>query len=561
MANLIQIKRSLTNATPSGLANGELAFTANGDILFIGSNSSTIAIAGKRTPGTLTANQALVANATGYLDTIKAQNAWIGSVYANGSIGTAGQVLVSNGSIVYWGTGTAGSDTYVQFNDHGEANGTGGFTFNKTSNNLLVANTINTLYVNARSISIFDIEISNSSYGANGYFNNLTGANLVSNSISANVITTYNIEISNSSYGANGYFNKLTGANLVSNSITADSANIGSLNNVSVNNYVQYNDSRDLTGNLIFNGANLVVNGTFLNISSNVNYTGKISSNFIPSVNNSYDLGSTNYKWRTGYFETGIQLNTVSLQDNSGSLGVNNIIVYTDAKIANIVGTTTNISSNLNISSNTIYANYAFLSVSTANVANDLYVGGDLHITGNISSSNVSTLNVQDPVIHLAANNEASDLLDIGFVGHYYDGSSLHAGIIRDATTKEFYTFTNWPYEPGITADIFDTTNNDFHIAYLNTYLRSGGLVSNATNFVLTSNSSLNVGITANTLALNTPLPTSSGGTGYNTYTSQDILVANASNGLAKLSLGTDGTVLQSNGSALIYATLDGGTF
>ena len=40
MANLIQIKRSLNTATAPSLANGELAFTANGDHLFIGSNGA-----------------------------------------------------------------------------------------------------------------------------------------------------------------------------------------------------------------------------------------------------------------------------------------------------------------------------------------------------------------------------------------------------------------------------------------------------------------------------------------------------------------------------------------
>jgi hypothetical protein len=52
-----------------------------------------------------------------------------------------------------------------------------------------------------------------------------------------------------------------------------------------------------------------------------------------------------------------------------------------------------------------------------------------------------------------------------------------------------------------------------------------------------------------------------SGGTGLNTYTNQDILVANATNGFNKLSLGTNGYLLQSNGSALIYSSIDGGTF
>jgi len=94
--NLIQIKRSLGTATPASLANGELAYTANGDALFIGSNGAVVAIGGKRNPGTLTANQALVANATSYLDAIKVANATIDRIYANGAFGTAGQVLTSN---------------------------------------------------------------------------------------------------------------------------------------------------------------------------------------------------------------------------------------------------------------------------------------------------------------------------------------------------------------------------------------------------------------------------------------------------------------------------------
>jgi hypothetical protein len=154
MSNLIQIKRSLNTSTPASLANGELAFTANGDALFIGSNGAVVAIGGKRVPGTLTANQALVANATGFLDTIKVANLVPTSISANGSQGTAGQVLVSDGANVYWGTGTSGSNTQIQFNDSGVANGSTGFTFDKTSNTLSVGNTINVGTISLTTLSV-----------------------------------------------------------------------------------------------------------------------------------------------------------------------------------------------------------------------------------------------------------------------------------------------------------------------------------------------------------------------------------------------------------------------
>lgn len=72
--SLIQIKRSDSTASPPSLANGELAWSSNGDILFIGSESTVTPIAAKRYPGVLTANTSLVANATGEIDQIKTDN-------------------------------------------------------------------------------------------------------------------------------------------------------------------------------------------------------------------------------------------------------------------------------------------------------------------------------------------------------------------------------------------------------------------------------------------------------------------------------------------------------
>ena len=135
MTNLIQIKRSATAAVPTSLANGELAFTSNGNILYIGSpNGSVIPIGGFRTPGTLTANQALVANSTSGIDEIRVGIANVGAIFANGSLGTSGQALFSNSTGVYWGNVAAsvsGTNTQIQFNDSGVLAADSDFTFNK----------------------------------------------------------------------------------------------------------------------------------------------------------------------------------------------------------------------------------------------------------------------------------------------------------------------------------------------------------------------------------------------------------------------------------------------
>ena len=58
-----------------------------------------------------------------------------------------------------------------------------------------------------------------------------------------------------------------------------------------------------------------------------------------------------------------------------------------------------------------------------------------------------------------------------------------------------------------------------------------------------------------------TTIGTGYGGTGNTSYSIGDILVGAASNALNKLTLGSSGTVLQSNGTTLVYGDLDGGTY
>ena len=58
-----------------------------------------------------------------------------------------------------------------------------------------------------------------------------------------------------------------------------------------------------------------------------------------------------------------------------------------------------------------------------------------------------------------------------------------------------------------------------------------------------------------------TTIATIYGGTGNTSYSIGDILVGAAANALNKLSIGTGGQVLQSNGTTLVYGDVDGGTY
>jgi len=352
MANQILIKRSTTTSIPASLANGELAYTANGDTLYIGSNGQIVAIGGIRNPGVLTSNQALIANSTSGIDKVITANLVPTAVYANGSFGSAGQVLTTNATGIYWSTpsaggGTpAGTDTQIQYNSSSSFGASAGLTFNYSSNTLTVSNTIST----------------------------------------ANLTIT----------------NQLTG------------------------------------NNATFTG-NLVVSGTLV------------------------------------------------------TLNVQNIVV-------------------------------------------------------------------NDPLIKLGANNTSTDVLDLGFYSTYYTGSTTgYSGFFRDATSKTYKLFDGLTQEP--TTTILGGGGTGYSQATLQAYINASALVSNSSVTNITANSTVSSTIAANTLTLSTALSGNNGGTGLISYTSQDILVANATNGFAKLALGTSGYVLQSNGTALVYAALDGGTF
>jgi phage baseplate assembly protein gpV len=107
-----------------------------------------------------------------------------------------------------------------------------------------------------------------------------------------------------------------------------------------------------------------------------------------------------------------------------------------------------------------------------------------------------------------------------------------------------------------------DQTALGFNQGTLLAYLNSSGLYTNSSVTNITANSTVSVALAANSLTLTTALAAVYGGTGQNTYSSGDLLVANTGNVLSKLTLSTTaGYILQSNGTALVYDSLDGGTF
>jgi len=90
----------------------------------------------------------------------------------------------------------------------------------------------------------------------------------------------------------------------------------------------------------------------------------------------------------------------------------------------------------------------------TTTIANDLSVSGALTVDGNLNVEGTvtyigtTTVNVEDSMMKLSANN-SGDAIDTGVYGKYVDsGTTKYAGYFRDATDETVKFFTGLEVEP-----------------------------------------------------------------------------------------------------------------
>jgi hypothetical protein len=397
-------------------------------------------------------------------------NNTINTVITSAGLAINGTATIANSSGVY----TTGVVNAASHTSGAIGTGTGG-TVQNTTVMFIGNNTINAV-INSTALSIGGNSIANST-GANNAFN-----------LGGTAASSYQL-------------NSTLAANVAT--LTANNAN--NLGGVLAANFVQNTDSRTLSGNLNFTGANVTFGG------ANLTVTGTNTS-FSSNVN----IGGTNAAITANLTLTG----------------------------ASVTGTSTDLT-----------------------MRNGTF-SGNLVVQGSVVTVNTAQISVNDNIIQLAYNQTTTDTVDSGFFSPAGNSTAIwYSGIARIAAASTnaapvFRVFaSNTNPNTGGTIDTSANTRTGFIQAYLAPYGIGGALVSNATNITVTANSTVAVSITANSLSLSTPLSGTNGGTGKSTMTNNAILVGNSTNGYNELTLGTSGNVLQSNGTALVYDTLDGGTF
>lgn len=493
--NTIQIRRSTVTATPTTLANGELAFSGVSNSLFIGlpdGSGVSPAIAGVKygylhsaTPGTSTANAVLITDATGFLANLSITSINLGfdtinSFSTNISSGVSNNQIASSYAVKKYVDDSVGS---VSVNTAAQYTWTNSHTFEKT---LTLGAGAVTATINATSYSgeAASALTANQATSANNaaYLGGVAAANYLDTS---NGMASYTVA------GAVSFVGGITVNNTITANGTAGSAG-------------QVLKSAGATG-VYWGNVDPTVAGS--NTQVQFNNSGVLAGS--SSLTFDSTVGVLTVAGDNGHIRAGGNVNAASFSVGSNLVANSTAIVFQGA---------------------TVNASAADLSVLNATIA------GNLTVNGTTTTINTQTLTVNDPLIKLA-NGNAGDVVDIGFYGVFDDeGANTFTGMFRDATDGEFKLFTNLTTEPGT------TVGSPYDVATLTAYLKSSALTTNSTAVAITANSTVSVSITANTLTLGTPLAIGSGGTGLST-------------------VGTDGQLLMSNGTAMYWGALDGGTF
>ena len=306
---------------------------------------------------------------------------------------------------------------------------------------------------------------------------------------------------------------------------------------------------RDATGNASFNvltanTINATIEGnsntaTRLQTARFFNLTGDVDAvavSFDGTANADFTLELTNTGVSSGTYGGSTNIPVITVDEDGRITSASNTSISTDLNIVADTGSNTislatdsltfvgadGITTSIGPTDNGSFAvdNTVIRTSGNQNITGDFTVTGNLNVIGgNAVSFNVSSLIIEDSLIQLAANNEFSDALDIGFYGHYSDDSGVtkrHTGLFRDTTSadKRFILFTNL-IDANLDTSVATTVNvadPTFAVANLQTNI-IGGKVYNLTQAIAVAD----------------------GGTGRNVFTTGSIVIGNGTSGLLEL--------------------------
>jgi len=439
--SIIKIKRSGSSGAPSTLGQGELAYSYlagtdvnGGDRLYIGTGTETagaaanIEIVGGKyftekldhTPGTLTANSALIVDNTSKIDVINIDNITIdgntiSSTDTNGNI-----VLAPNGS------GTV-----------------------EIQSSLSLTGTV--------SLSVDNLT--------------LDGNTLSSTNTNGNIILdpngTGNIDASSAQI-----------KNVANPTLNGDAVNLGFLDAQAIG--IAGDSGTDTV--LLTSETITFTGGTGLTtaISNNEVTTTLDNTAVTPgSYGSATEIPTftVDQQGRLTAAGTASVATTLTIDADTGTADTVNLLTDTLTFTGGTGVDTTVADNSITVAIGQDVATTADVTFNTLQTTNGLTVGGDLIVNGTTTTINTTTLDVVDPLIFLGSNN-SSDALDMGWAGQYNDGVDKYAGMFRNSADGEFYVFD--VYTTAFSNNNIDTADASFSLGVLNAETFVGAVTGNA---------------------------------------------------------------------------------
>lgn len=192
-------------------------------------------------------------------------------------------------------------------------------------------------------------------------------------------------------------------------------------------------------------GGTYATDSELANISSS--FAGRIAADetnlvTVTGVNNTQNNRLAALEAATGSYQSGI-----SFADSAVQGGID---------FTNTAGVIAAVATGLSENSNVTFNNGTF--------NGNVFIDGNLTVSGSNTSLNVQNLQVADAFIYLNSGSSSTNP-DMGFAGNYNDGTYHHAGFFRDASDAgTFKVFENYGPEPDASIYI-DTAHATFRLA------------------------------------------------------------------------------------------------
>ncbi len=132
----------------------------------------------------------------------------------------------------------------------------------------------------------------------------------------------------------------------------------------------------------------------------------------------------------------------------------------------------------------------------------NLTVSGNLTVTGSTTTQSTQNLSVANPLIYVGENNQAN-IIDVGLVGSFNNGTYQHTGIARDHEANKWKLFKGVADEPSTTINWTQATLDDLALGDL-----TAATISTTTSIsspTITSSTQLNANNLTVTGTLNIP--------------------------------------------------------